>query len=199
MMEKYSLVYIDDTPDVELTKYLDRFFHSENYEIEFKEIRFYPESGYESLLSNPDVKSANIILIDSLLFENRNATGGKFTGEEFKLVLRKFFPFIEVIVVTQNGTDKDIEKIAKYDKSCGKTARDYYSNLLPPRINSAISNIRQYQLLADMLNNNDSWDEVLKDKVINTLKGKNTYDKLTKEDIDALISAFKQIEENLND
>ena len=39
---------------------------------------------------------------------------------------------------------------------------------------------------------------ILKDKVIATLKGTNTYDKLTKEDIDSLILAFKEIQESLN-
>ena len=198
-MEKYSLVYIDDKPEAALTKFLDKEFRSTHYEIECSEVIFRPEEGYESLLSDPKVRTANIVLIDSWLFENRTATGGKFTGEEFKLVLKKFFPFIEVIVITQNGTETEITKVAKYDKSCGKTASGYYSAVLPKYLDAAVANIHQYRLIAELINKNDSWEEVIKDKVIDTLKGKNTYDELTKTDIDTLIQAFKEIQESLDE
>lgn len=197
-MEKYSLVYIDDNPETALTRYLDEEFKSDNYELVFSEIIFKPEDGYESLLSDQRVSSANIILIDSWLFENRTATNVKFTGEEFKLILKKLFPFIEVIVITQNETDSEIRKIAKYDKSFGESASEYYASKLPTMINKAVSDIKQYRILADLVKKNDIWEDVLKDKVIATLKGTNTYDKLTKDDIDSLILAFKEIQESLN-
>lgn len=91
-MDKYSLVYIDDNPETSLTRYLDEEFQGENYEIVCSEIIFKPEDGYESLLFDQRVSSANIILIDSWLFENRTAANVKFTGEEFKLILKKLFP-----------------------------------------------------------------------------------------------------------
>ena len=197
-MEKYSLVYIDDNPETALSRYLDEEFKSDNYEINCSEIIFKPEEGYESLLSDQRVCSANITLIDSWLFENRTAANAKFTGEEFKLILKKLFPFIEVIVITQNGTDSNIRKIAKYDKSLAESASEYYASKLPKIINQAVSDIQQYRLLADLVKKNDTWEDVLKDEVIATLKGSNTYDKLTKDDIDRLISAFKEIQENLN-
>lgn len=197
-MEKYSLVYIDDNPETALTRYLDEEFKSDNYELVCSEIIFKPEDGYESLLSDQRVSSANIILIDSWLFENRTATNVKFTGEEFKLILKKLFPFIEVIVITQNETDSEIRKIAKYDKSFGESASEYYASKLPTIINKAVSDIKQYRILADLVKKNDIWEDVLKDKVIATLKGTNTYDKLTKDDIDSLILAFKEIQESLN-
>lgn len=197
-MEKYSLVYIDDNPETALSRYLDEEFKSDNYEINCSEIIFKPEEGYESLLSDQRVCSANIILIDSWLFENRTAANAKFTGEEFKLILKKLFPFIEVIVITQNGTDSNIRKISKYDKSLAESASEYYASKLPKIINQAVSDIQQYRLLADLVKKNDTWEDVLKDEVIATLKGSNTYDKLTKDDIDRLISAFKEIQENLN-
>lgn len=197
-MEKYSLVYIDDNPETALTRYLYEEFKSDNYELVCSEIIFKPEDGYESLLSDQRVSSANIILIDSWLFENRTAANVKFTGEEFKLILKKLFPFIEVIVITQNETDSEIRKIAKYDKSFGETASEYYASKLPTIINKAVSDIKQYRILADLVKKNDIWEDVLKDKVIATLKGTNTYDKLTKDDIDSLILAFKEIQESLN-
>ena len=153
-MEKYSLVYIDDNPETALSRYLDEEFKSDNYEIVYSEIIFNPEDGYESLLSDQTVSSANIILIDSWLFENRTAANVKFTGEEFKLILKKLFPFIEVIVITQNGTDSEIRKIAKYDKSFGESASEYYASKLPKIINQAVDDIQQYRLLANLVKKN---------------------------------------------
>ena len=69
---------------------------------------------------------------------------------------------------------------------------------MPDIINTAVANIRQYWLLADLIKNNDSWEDVLKDKIMATLKGTNTYDMLTKADIDKLVSAFKEIQESLH-
>lgn len=198
-MDKYSLVYIDDNPEAALTRYLDEEFHSDKYEILCTEIIFKPAEGYESLLSNPKVRSANIILIDSRLFENRTVTDAKFTGEEFKLVLKKFFPFIEVIVITQNENDSEITKIAKYDRSSGKSPSEYYASTLPEIINEAVAKIHQYWLLAELVKSNDSWEDILKDKIMTTLNGSNTYDNLTKEDIDGLVLAFKEIQEILDD
>ena len=197
-MDEYSLVYIDDNPERALTRYLDEEFHSDDYEIVCSEIIFRPEDGYESLLLDSRVSTANIILIDSLLFENRTATEAKFTGEEFKLILKKIYPFIEVIVITQNDTDSEIKKIAKYDRTQASSASEYYALHLPGIINKAVDDIRQYRLLADLVKRNDVWEEILKEKVMATLKGTNTYDALTKEDIDNLISAFKEIQESLN-
>ena len=198
MMDKYSVVYIDDSPDTNLTWYLDKEFHNDDYEIICSEIRYNPEEGYESLLTNPKVRSANIILVDSWLFENRTATGGKFTGEEFKLILKKLFPFIEVIVITQNDASGEIDKIAKYDGNFVQSATEYYSSVLPQSFNAAVANIKQYWLLSEIVKQNDIWEEVLKNKVIAALSGTSTYDELKKTDIDNLISAFKEIQECLN-
>ena len=61
------------------------------------EHEFKPAEGYKSLLIKQEVVTANIILIDSRLFENSSANDGKFSGEEFKVILRKQFPFIDFI------------------------------------------------------------------------------------------------------
>ena len=70
--------------------------------------------------------------------------------------------------------------------------------MLPPYLDAAVANVHQYWLLAELIDKNDSWEEVIKDQVIATLKGKNTYDELTKTDIDTLIQAFKEIQESLD-
>lgn len=129
-MENLKIIYIDDYPETSLSKYLDKYKNS-SCNVESLDIKFNPDAGYESLINNPDVKSANIIFIDSKLFENRTAIAGKFTGEEFKIILKKYFPFIEVIVITQNDIAPDYETISKYDPKCGKTPVEYYDEKLP--------------------------------------------------------------------
>ena len=95
MMKSIKIVYIDDTPDIFLSGYLDNINSCSDYgdyTFESVEIRFNPENDYSSLLHDQQVQTANIIIIDSRLFENRTAKGGKFSGEEFKFVLQKFYP-----------------------------------------------------------------------------------------------------------
>lgn len=196
-METIKLVYIDDTPDNDLSKYLDRY-SSNDYQFESSEIEFDPTQDYNSLLCNPEVQSANIIIIDSRLFENKTAAGGKFTGEEFKLVLKKFYPFIEVIVITQNEADPELSMVSKYVKNSAQTGVDYYAKVMPPYIEAAVERIKQYRILADKINHNDSWESLLKEKVLGTLNGTQAYDALTKEDIDTLIGAFKEIRMSIN-
>ena len=197
-MEKFNLLYIDDGPEPALEKYLDREYHNSDYDIEYSEITFEPNEGYESLIQDSKVQSANIIFIDSRLFENRTVGNSKFSGEEFKIILRKYYPFIEVIVITQNEADSDAGTISKYDPACGKTATEYYAENLPSYIEKAIQNILIYRHLGEKLKSNENWETTLKEKIINSLQGIGTYDELTKTDIDQLILAFKDIQEKLD-
>ena len=198
-MEYIRIVYIDDKPDTDLDEYFDRYYTNEEYEVHYELIKFDSSNGYESLLQDFKVQSANIIFVDSRLFENRTATSGKFTGEEFKLVLQKFYPFIEVIVITQNGRDPDIDMLEKFKYESGnQSAQQYYTDVIPKYIDSAIKRIKQYRILASRINQNDSWEKLLKEKVLGTLEGINKYDSLTKSDIDELINAFKLIRERIN-
>ena len=93
-MERFNILYIDDSPEAGLERYLDKEYTHEEYETEYADIIFDPNNGYESLIRDPKVQSANVIFIDSRLFENRTVTAGKFSGEEFKIILKKYYPFI---------------------------------------------------------------------------------------------------------
>ena len=200
-MEEFNLIYIDDTPDTILGRYLDgldTIYAEKGYKINYSEIIFKTEDGYNFLLKDERVQTANILIIDSMLFENKTAKDGKFTGEEFKFVLQKFYPFIEVIVISQNELDPGISMLSKYVKNPRETGRDYYARIIPPYIDEAINNVLQYRILAKKMSDNESWETVLKEKVLGTLRGTQTYDELTKEDIDILIRAFKEIKESIN-
>ena len=200
-MEEFNLVYIDDTPDTILGRYLDSLnsiYDRKGYVIKYSEILFKSEDDYNCLLKDERVQTANILIIDSMLFENKTAKDGKFTGEEFKFVLQKFYPFIEVIVISQNDLDPRISMISKYVKNFQETGYEYYARIIPPRIDTAIDSILQYRILAKKMSDNESWETMLKEKVLGTLRGTQAYDELTKEDIDILIRTFKEIKENIN-
>lgn len=201
-MEVFSLVYIDDTPDTILSRYLDglnSIYSEKGYAIKSSDILFKAEDDYSSLLKDERIQTANILIVDSMLFENKTAKDGKFTGEEFKFVLQKFYPFIEVIIISQNELDPGISMIAKYVKNFGETGADYYARIVTPYIDEAIKRILQYRILAKKVSDNEIWESVLKEKVLGTLHGIQTYDELTKEDIDSLIYAFKEIRDSIND
>ncbi|WP_025677337.1 hypothetical protein [Paenibacillus polymyxa] len=197
-MNGFNILYIDDSPESGLARYLDTEYSHEQYETDYYEITFNPEEGYESLIRDPKVQSANIIFIDSRLFENRKVASGKFSGEEFKIILKKYYPFIEVIVISQNGADPSVNTISKFDPNCGENASAYYAEHLPLYIEKAIENILVYRRLAEKLEVNTNWESTLKEKIINSLNGVGKYDELNKSDIDALINTFKEIQEKID-
>ena len=191
-----KILYIDDNPEPALAKYLDKY-QSQNCNFEYSDIRFNPEEGYESLINNPDVKTANIIFIDSRLFENRTATTGKFTGEEFKIILKKYFPFIEVIVITQNEIDKDYQTLSKYNSKCGELPEEYYDDKLPELLEESVKNIFEVRKIASEMEKNTSWEKVMEEKIVNSINGQGRFDELTKNDIDDVIKMFRELQEKV--
>ena len=148
-MKEIKIVYIDDKPDPSLSRYLDTEFSSDRFIKVYEEILFNPADGYESLIKNPVVQSANIIVIDSMLFENSGTVSGKFSGEEFKIILKKYYPFIEVIVITQNEPEAAMGTIPKHCDSYNTSASEYYGRVLPELIHNAYANIQRYFSIAD--------------------------------------------------
>lgn len=195
-MDTIKMIYIDDSPDISLSKYLDKF-RSGLCQFDYSDIEFNSEEAYESLINNTEVRTANIIFIDSKLFENRN-TNGKFTGEEFKIILKKHLPFIEVIVITQNEVEEEYETIAKYDSRSDKTAQEYYDSILPELIDHAVKNIFEYRKIASRMKENTIWEDVMIEKIENSLEGKDVYDELTKTDIDHIIGIFQELQEKVD-
>ena len=197
-MEPINLVYIDDTPDPVFSRFLDNLSPIDKdpeYSINYEEIIFPPQEDYEYLLKHEYVKNANIIIIDSWLFENRTATNNKFTGEEFKFVLQKLCPYIEVLVISQKQDEDGIHKLSKYSKRFGSDPLTYYNSIARGFIEVAIINVIQNRKLAKKLTENNTWEVLLKERVLGTLAGVQPYDELKKEDIDNLIAAFKDIQE----
>lgn len=197
-MDKIKIVYIDDKLDSNISRYLAKGYQHKDFEKEYEEVCFNSAEGYDSLINNQLIKEANIILIDSKLFENDKINNGKFSGEEFKMILKKVFPFIEVIVITQNELEDDYGTISKYREGLRENPQQYYAEKLKKVLNDAIQNIYIYRNIANKLRSNDGIDKVLIEKIVNSLEGVAQYDELTTNDIDDIIVAFKELQRNID-
>ena len=146
-------------------------------------------------MQSPVVASANVILIDSSLFENDSIKcKGKFSGEEFRMILRKVFPFIEVLVISQNGENKDYEIIPKYKSGSSETAEKYYERVLRTKIDEGIKRVITFRNISRKLESNKGIEKFLVEKAVDSLNGINDYDDLSKDDINRLIAAFQSMD-----
>ena len=84
---------------------------------------------------------------------------------------------------------------SKYSKRYGSDPLTYYNSIARGFIEVAIINVIQNRKLAKKLTENNTWEVLLKERVLGTLAGVQPYDELKKEDIDNLIAAFKDIQE----
>ena len=205
MMESsISIVYIDDISDEILSLYMSkkycsipfyRFTAAPEIKKEYKEVRFRGDEGYEKLLQNTTIKSANVILIDNHLFEERTAGASRFSGKQFKVILRKLLPYVEVIIITQDETLTGENVIRKFSGRHGEDANQYYQENLAPLLDNAIKEIIDFEELANDLKQSSDVEKLLVDKILNSLHGDDSYDELTKSDIDSLISSFKELKD----
>lgn len=109
-------------------------------------------------------------------------------------ILKKYFPFIEVIVITQNEIAPDYETISKYDPKCGKTPVEYYDEKLPPILDQCIRNIFEVRKITSELQKNTSWEKVMVEKIVNSVNGQGKFDEFTKNDIDDVIKMFQELQ-----
>lgn len=196
-MEQIKLIYIDDKIDPVISKHLS-MYHKDDVEVGYDEVKFDLGSGYESLIRDSRVNGANVIFIDSQLFQNSTASNGKYTGEQFKLILKKIFPYIEVIVITQNEIPEEFTStIAKYNPKNGQSADEYYREVLYKPIDEAINRICEYRAIVSDLKADSDTGYII-DKINNSLDGIDTYDELKKTDIDNIVELFKKLQENLD-
>lgn len=200
-----NLVYIDDFRDTRLSRFMVTKYCSVPYKksetIEIKkiydELNFNERDGYESLIQNPLVKKANIILIDNHLFQESNTCNGRFSGKQFKIILRKIMPYIEVLIITQDKSligDKIIRKYSDQVPDCML----YYQNTLAPCLDQAIKEVLEFEELAEDLKSSSDVDKALIDNIMNLIDGNNSYADLKKEDIDKLIKSFKELKDAIN-
>ena len=73
-----NIVYIDDSPDLFISRYMAEMSIKSQpvsgvEKIEFNEIIFDDDENFEDLLKNKKVIEANILIVDERLFEDQSA------------------------------------------------------------------------------------------------------------------------------
>lgn len=198
-MKVINIVYIDDKIDESISEYLDSVYLTidiPDVEKKYEEISFEHKEGYESLLNNTVVAKANVIVIDNRLFEQCNANSGKFTGNQFKILLRRLHPFIEVLVVSQFGEDRDNTIIPKYNhQECDPV--EYYNEVLKNRLDDATMDVLEFERLAEDLDKSVDIKKELIEKIKLSMKGDEPFRDLSKEDVDRFIKSFQELKESL--
>jgi len=209
--EMLKIVYIDDNIDNGLSEWLDEFtkdaqcvFEGTDYkfeEIDYKSVVFCHNDSFESLVQADDVKYANIILIDSRLFEDADHPREMFTGEDFKLQFQKINPYCEVFVVTQNEIEiQNFNSVRKYSKSGSlEEMKRYYSKELFGGIKEACRKVCANKKAFEKFRNKRYPDEAIVDILGGMLNGNFEYTQAKKEDIDKLIEKFCEVEELLKE
>jgi len=186
--------YDVDTVKNEITRFINKRDIYKEYEFKYESYKFKPGDDYKKLLDNEVVSKANIIVIDSRLFENENSLLSKFTGEQFKIILRQVFPFIKTIVISQNGGNDDSLTVEKW-KGFIQSKDHYHQHLLPILIRNILSTIEEHRILSQLTLENEV-DPVLIGTIHNTISGMVDTALFEKQDLDELINLFKEVKNN---
>lgn len=201
--EKLKLLYVDDQVEDDLSEYLENL-EDRIPNLQTQDMEFDSETNYRDLLECSNVTEANILLIDSRLFEESDLDlQERFTGEEFKLIIKKEYPFIEVLIISQNRDFLNLGFIPKFnsrlEKQSKKNAGKHYDDVLFSEIMNAMLRVERNQKILDKIKDNITLDESMRDMIDNSVHGIDEYKTMTSEDIDKLVAEFKKIEELLEE
>lgn len=192
-MEIIKICYVDDDIDLYASKYLRDDYSNENVQIIYKQSPFLDEDTYESLLRKDEVKGADVLIIDSKLFKNANIGNDKLSGEEFSIIIRKIFPYKEVMVITQNDVDGDYTIFKKYDSSTGGEAKTFFVDQWKPVLDKAIIKILACRKWLKQIEEKNYVEKYLMEQIQSSLEGNAEYGGLTVKDIDKLVEAFESV------
>lgn len=202
-----KICYVDDNLDPFLVGYLDKYVcNSPDYK--YVEYEVSPSLSYNDLLTNERINESDILIIDSRLFEEVEYTENILTGEELRFIIRKVFPYKEVLVISQNDTNEyDIESKFKPSSPSAdssfemyeKEANQFYTEKLLPKIIDSRKSIEATKNILDRISNKGYMSSsMLLEQIRDTIDGDNFYTELSKEDIDSLIDSFTKLRKELN-
>lgn len=190
-MELITMLYVDDKIDLYVSKYLNSY-SNDKAEYKYSELKFENKYSYEDLLENDEIQKADILFLDSMLFENGNVQDNKISGEELGLIIKKIFPFKEIIVITQYQDKMEYSTLKKYNSNTYLCDVDSF---FQDNWNKEIVNATQNIILNRNILKNISLKNYV-EKMENSINGVSNYDNLTKMDIDNLIKAFEEMRKN---
>ena len=195
-MELITMLYVDDKIDLYVSKYLNSYSNNKA-EYKYSELKFENKYSYEDLLENDEIQKADILFLDSMLFENGNVQDNKISGEELGLIIKKIFPFKEIIVITQYQDKMEYSALKKYNSSTYPCDVDsFFQDNWNEKIVNATKNILLNRNILKNISLKNYVEKFLFEKMENSINGVSNYDNLTKMDIDNLIKAFEEVRKN---
>lgn len=211
-MDEINIIYIDDSIDIDLSCFLDEYYKEEsnkkyksrNVIIDYGEYEFQidQDDDYKNFLKNNIIVENDIILIDSLLFENTNITK-HYTGEQLKLIINKIYPYKKVLIISQYNSDNNYaSQIKKFNKGRIQNeneAIDYYIENLTPYLDYAIEEILDQRKVIDNMIESKNFDKNLVEKLENSINNiQEPYEDFSEKDLNELINLFTQIKDEFN-
>lgn len=198
-MNKINFLYIDDNIDPHVTGYMNSISIND-VSFDVNQYKFIPKiDDYRTLLKNQQVLDADLIIIDSMLFENNNVGEVKIAGEEMQLIFQKFFPYKEVLVISQKGKDEKKGIISKLQTNKVSDYHQFFEEEWKPIIENLVYKIIVTRNIFKQFKLNDNIESVLKEKIQNTIETISKYEDLEKSDIDKCISLFNEIKDTINE
>lgn len=195
-MELINMLYVDDKIDLYVSKYLNSY-SSDMVKYKYSELKFENKYSYEDLLKNDEIQKADILFLDSMLFENGNVQDNKISGEELGLIIKKIFSFKEIIVITQYQDKMEYSALKKYNSNtyhCG--VESFFRDNWNKEIVNATQNIILNRNILKNISSKKYVEKFLFEKMENSIMGISNYDNLTKMDIDNLIKSFEEMKKN---
>lgn len=210
-MNEINIIYISNSIDIDLSCFLDEFYKEENNKkykskniiINYNEYEFRmnQDNDYKEFLKNNMILDNDIILIDSLLFDNTSNTK-YYTGEQLKLIINKIYPYKKVLIISQYNSDNNYaSQIKKFNKGRiqkENEAIDYYIENLTPYLDYAIEEILDQRKVIDNMIESKNFDKNLVEKLENSINNiQEPYEDFSKKDFNKLSDLFVQIAEEL--
>lgn len=201
-----KLCYIDDHIDSFLSRSLKSYV--EDNTLVYQEFEFQSDTTYVDLLKESKIIDSHILVIDSRLYENHESQGDDvLTGEEFRVILKRVFPYKEVIVVSQNeGLDDNI--LPKYNPPYFSTdynsdslledAKRFYGERLFLLINDLVHDLKLANNVLSRIESKGYLDSFLLEEIKDLMDGEMAYSLLSEGDIDKLIQSFKELRDQYN-
>ena len=192
-MQLINMLYVDDKIDLFVSKYLNEY-SNDKASYEYLELKFESNYSYENLLNSEEIQKSDILFLDSMLFENSTVLENKISGEELGLIIKKIFPFKEIIVITQYQEKMEYSTLKKYNSSTYNCDPNlFFNENWDSVIEEATENIILNRNILKNISSKKYVEKFLFEKMENSINGVLDYDNLTKDDIDNLINAFEEM------
>lgn len=204
-MNKINILYVDDKPESQLVRYLKKFVetHNEGYELFFNQLNFKCNYTIESFFQNAKVIDADIIVLDSQLYEHSSCKTPRIHGEELHILICENFCFKQVVVLSQykENIGEKYGIIPKYKSRTdgANNSEQHYADELEPALIKKIQSILEMRnILHDKILQNNTIEKCKRDELQDLMElGNAHYRKLTDMKIDEMISIIKEIKDKI--